>query len=65
MAENKTRASQLAAAARYHAKMRTIRFYVTPEFGAEIEAYCVKKGESMNSFIKNAITEAMKRDSES
>lgn len=62
MAENKTSASQLAASARYHAKMRTLRFYVTPELGDEIEKYCNEKGESMNSFIKRAIAEQMKRD---
>ena len=66
MAEKKkTSEAQLAAAARYHAKLRTLRFYVTPENGAEIEKHCAERGESMNTFIKRAIAEAMIRDKES
>ena len=62
--KRKTSAAQLAAAARYHAKVRTIRFYLTPEEGKELELHCAKTGESMNAFIKRAIAEAKARDTE-
>ena len=57
-----TSEAQKAASRRYLAKMRTIRFYMTPEEGKELELHCTKMGESMNAFIRRAIAAQMETD---
>lgn len=57
-----TTEAQKAAARRYLAKMRCIRFYMTPEEGKELELHCAKTGESMNAFIKRAISAQVEAD---
>lgn len=50
---------------KWAAKKAQIAFRLDPEFKAEIDAHVARRGERMNDFIKRAIAEQIKRDSES
>lgn len=54
--------AQLKASKKYHAKFDRLYIRVTPETKENIEAHAEKMGESVNSFVQRAITEAMERD---
>ena len=54
--------SQLRASKKYHSKFERIYVRVSVEEKEAIEAYAEKIGESVNSFVRRAIVEAMESD---
>lgn len=46
-------------------KMKRVPLDLQKEFYADIQQHAAARGESVNGFIKRAITETMERDSES
>lgn len=61
MAERKVSEAQRKATDKYLEKFDEIRIRVPAGRKAEIKAYAEKLGQSMNSFVTNAIDEAMKQ----
>lgn len=61
MAERKVSEAQRKATDKYLEKFDEIRIRVPAGRKAEIKAYAEKLGQSMNSFVINAIDEAMKQ----
>ena len=53
--------SQLRASKKYHLKFERICIRVSPEEKAAIEAYAEKIGESVNAFVRRAVSETMDR----
>ena len=53
--------SQLRASKKYHSKFERIYIRVSLEEKETIEAYAEEIGESVNSFVRRAIAEAMER----
>lgn len=54
--------SQLRASKKYHSKFERIYIRVSVEEKEAIEAYAEKVGESVNSFVRRAVAEAMERE---
>lgn len=54
--------SQLRASKKYHSKFERIYIRVSMEEKEAIEAYAEKIGESVNSFVRCAIAEAMEKE---
>lgn len=54
--------SQLRASKKYHAKFERIYIRVSPEEKEAIEAYAEKQGESVNTFVRRVVAEAMKQE---
>ncbi len=61
MAERKVSEAQRKATDKYLEKFDEIRIRVPAGRKAEIKAHAEKLGQSMNSFVINAIDEAMKQ----
>ena len=61
MAERKVSEAQRKATDKYLEKFDEIRIRVPAGRKAEIRAHAEKLGQSMNSFVINAIDEAMKQ----
>ena len=61
MAERKVSEAQRKATDKYLEKFDEIRIRVPAGRKAEIKAHAEKLGQSMNSFVTNAIDEAMKQ----
>lgn len=53
--------SQLRASKKYHSKFERIYIRVSLEEKEAIEAHAEKIGESVNSFVRRAVAEAMER----
>ena len=62
MSPTKKSPAEQAAQRRYMAQKATIQVVTTPEHREAIKAHAEARGESVNSFIKRAIDEAMERD---
>lgn len=54
--------SQLRASKKYHAKFERIYIRVSVEEKESIEAYAEEIGESVNTFVRRAVAEAMERE---
>lgn len=54
--------AQLRASKKYHAKFDRLYIRISPERKVEIENHAEKMGESVNTFVQRAVTEAMERD---
>lgn len=50
------------ATKKYQDKFERIQIRVSPEEKAAIEAYAEELGESVNSFVRRVVAEAMERD---
>ena len=57
-----TTEAQLRANKKYHDKFERIQIRVSPEEKEAIEAHAEKIGESVNSFVRRAVVEAMERE---
>ena len=60
--ENKTPEFQLRANKKYLSRFVDIKIRVTPEERERLQEHALDMGESVASFIKRAIREAMLRD---
>ena len=54
--------SQLRASKKYHAKFERIQIRVSPEEKKAIEAHAEEIGESLNSFARRVLLEAVAGD---
>lgn len=54
--------AQLRASKKYHEKFDDLRIRVPAGEKASIDAHAKAMGESTNTFVRRAITEAMERD---
>lgn len=54
--------AQLRANQKYHEKFERIQIRVSPEEKAAIETYAEEIGESVNSFVRRVVAEAMERE---
>ena len=54
--------SQLRASKKYHAKFERIYIRVSPEEKEAIEAYAEEIGESVNTFVRRVVAEAMEQE---
>ena len=54
--------AQLRANQKYHEKFERIQIRVSPEEKAAIEAYAEAIGESVNTFVRRAVSETMDRE---
>ena len=54
--------AQLRASKKYHEKFDDLRIRVPAGEKASIDAHAKAMGESINTFVRRAITEAMERD---
>lgn len=54
--------AQLRANQKYHNKFERIQIRVSAEEKEAIEAYAEKNGESVNSFVRRVVAEAMDQD---
>lgn len=57
-----TTEAQLRANKKYHDKFERIQIRVSPAEKEAIEAHAEKIGESVNSFVRRAVVEAMERE---
>ena len=57
-----TSEAQLRASKKYHDKFEKLQIRVTPEEKAAVEKYAVQINESVNSFVRRAITETIARE---
>lgn len=54
--------ARIRATKKYHDKFERIQIRVTPEEKQAIEAFAEEIGESVNSFARRALAEAMERE---
>ncbi len=54
--------SQLRASKKYHSKFERIYIRLSTEEKEAIEAHAEKVGESVNSFVRRTVLEAIKRE---
>ena len=57
-----TSESQLRASKKYHDKFEKLQIRVTPEEKSAVEKHAKSTDESVNSFVRRAITETIERD---
>ena len=54
--------ARIRATKKYHDKFERIQIRVSPEEKESIEAYAEEIGESVNTFVRRAVAEVMKRE---
>ena len=54
--------AQLRASKKYHEKFEKLQIRVTPEEKSAVEQHAESINESVNSFVRRAIAEAMTRE---
>lgn len=57
-----TSEAQLKASKKYHDKFEKLQIRVTPEEKAAVEQHASQTNESVNSFVRRAITETIARE---